>query len=369
MRQTQMDEIGYPWSSTHQEAEQQQEEHLVPYDVLQSLPVNDNDEIQNYLDSSPLGEDDPSALWDDGNGRFNVLGERVNDPYAFFDDGPGRFHVFGERVNDPCAFFDDGPGRFNVLGERVNDQEEADYENGWSPNTARSLGLPADGDYLGENVNAQEAVLTGNENVSSPSFTARSSLPKEDDDISDHSDNSSALASTDVKRRSGKAKKRKRTNRQEGSADCIQLFESTDIFWHYFDKYLVVNGTWTVPRKGEKNPQNVIIRFVNTPYIDAYQQMLSNLRAFPDKVIHIGPRAFCIYSYIDGFKLGDLVKYAFHRFVRNESQPEILYFVKELHNDPRYQKVLGDSAKTPLSFASHLQLPAPWVQSSQHRRL
>ena len=92
-------------------------------------------------------------------------------------------------------FFDDGPGRFNVLGERVNDQEEADYENGLSPNTARSLGLPADGDYLGENVNAQEAVLTGNENVSSPSFTARSSLPKEDDDISDHSDNSSPSSS------------------------------------------------------------------------------------------------------------------------------------------------------------------------------
>ena len=352
MRQTQMNEVEYfraPWSSKHQEAEQQQEEHLVPYDVLPSLPaLNDNDEIQNSLDSSPLGEDDPYALLDDGNGRFNV---------------------FGERVNDPCAFFDDGSGRFNVLGERDNDQEEADYENGLSPNTARSLGLPADGDYLGENVNAQEAVLTGNENVSSPSFTARSSLPKEDDDISVHSDNSSALASTDVKRRSGKAKKRKHTNRQQGSANCIQLFESTDIFSHYFDQYLVVNGTWTVPRKGEKTPQNVIIRFVNTPYIDAYQQMLSNLRAFHDKVIHIGPQAFSLYSYIDGVKLGDRVKQAFHCFVRNELQPENLYFVKELHDDPRYQKVLGDSAKTPLSFASHMQLPAPWVQSSQHRRL
>jgi hypothetical protein len=334
MRQTQMDEVEYfraPW----QEAEQQQEEHLVPYDVLQSLPaLNDNDEIQNYLDSSPLGE---------------------YDPYAFVDDGNGRFNVLGERVNDPDAFFDDGSGSFNVLGERDNDQEEADYENGLSPNTARSLGLPAVCDYLGENVNAQEA---WNENVSSPSFTARSSLPKEDDDISVHSDNSSALASTDVKRRSGKAKKRKHINRQQGSANCIQLFESTDIFWHCFDKYLVVNGTWTVPRKGETKPQNVIISFVNTPYIDAYQQMLSNLRTFQDKIFHIGPQAFCRYSYIDGVKLGDRVKQAFHCFVRNAPQPENLYFDKKLHDDPRYQKVLGDSAKTPLSFASHMHLGA-----------
>ena len=328
MCQSQMDDFRDPWLYRQQEVEdhlpwQLQEEYLLPF-----ASPEDHFIAAHQEEDSPLGEDsqhdEDSQHYEDPLDKMYAMQNNL-EPYAVFAS-PASQH-------DEVPVFGDYPGN----EEEAEVSQNPDYENVLS-----STGLVP-------------LSSTGLVPLSSTGLVPLSSrsLPDVDDDISDHNetDDSSALvtlSSTDV------GVKRKRTTRLPGSATSIQLFKSTDIFWHSFDEYLVVNGTWSIARKSEKNMD---IPFVHTSYAVAYKQMLFQLRSESrGKNFHRGPKAFCEYSLIDGVKLGTLLEKAFHCFVNEEAQPTNLYFNDSLKDNPSYQKLLLDSA-------SHMQSTAPWGQS------
>ena len=271
------DEEHLPW---HEESESLREEHLPWHE--ETLPLYEQEE--HWLPSVDKGVDKGEAYVD-------LLDEDYVDPLDNFHDSlPPREELY-ELLSHPA------------------------HHNGEEPLYIFS------GHELLDHSTQHNAQAIQHDEV------------ENDEDASDHE-------ATPVPSSSASAKqvKRKRMPRLPGEATNIHDFKSVDIFGHYFDQYLVVNGTWRINVKSQG--ETIAIAFDNTPYDNAYQMLYTALYAEspPGSNTYRGPKEFSAHSSIDGVKLGQLVETAFHSFVNGTPQPTSLYFLPGLKSDPVYQK-------------------------------